>query len=306
MKHGSQHTVPQTYLRAWTDPTTPEGQTPYVWRISRDGTNITKKAPKNLFCETDMYTIHRPDGSRDLTLERGLSGLENAFASIRRTKLTERVELSSEDQTLLVAFVAAMHSRSKQRRNFLQKQWGDTKDWIDSWFKDYEESSPERRKRIETASAASMRSDAKHRIEYDDIKRMAEQPLQHGMTATINVLTSQLSKLEFAILCTNQQPGFITSDAPCSWVDPCAHARPPALRNDGLAYKTIEITLPISPSQLILLSWHDIRGYREVTEPVVNTLNRRTRITSEEYIVSNSNVTKECWFNNDPKETKNA
>jgi len=38
MKHKKQHIIPNCYLKSWCDPRTPAGQSPYNWRISRDGT----------------------------------------------------------------------------------------------------------------------------------------------------------------------------------------------------------------------------------------------------------------------------
>ena len=35
MEHKDQHFIPQGYLKAWCDPTTPEGQEPYVWRFTK-------------------------------------------------------------------------------------------------------------------------------------------------------------------------------------------------------------------------------------------------------------------------------
>jgi hypothetical protein len=43
----------------------PAGQEPYVWRFKKDGSDPRRKAPENLFHETDLYTIHREDGERD-------------------------------------------------------------------------------------------------------------------------------------------------------------------------------------------------------------------------------------------------
>ena len=70
-KHKKQHFVPQCYLKAWCDPTTPVDQDPYVWRFRKDGSDPRRKAPENIFHETDLYTIHRPGGGRDLVLEHG-------------------------------------------------------------------------------------------------------------------------------------------------------------------------------------------------------------------------------------------
>jgi len=82
--HKGQHFVAESYLKAWCDPDCPSNHEPYVWRFDKDGTNPTKRAPKNLFKETDFYTIEKADGTRDLRLEHGLSELESKFAQIRR------------------------------------------------------------------------------------------------------------------------------------------------------------------------------------------------------------------------------
>src|SRR6266851_4585058 len=87
MNHKNQHWVPRCYLEAWCDPESPEGQEPYVWRWEKDGNARKRKAPNKIFTEKDLYTLKRPDGTRDLGLEHGLGGLESDFAKIRRTKL---------------------------------------------------------------------------------------------------------------------------------------------------------------------------------------------------------------------------
>ncbi len=87
MEHRKQHTVPESYLTAWCDPETPEGQEPYVWRWLKDGTEVRRKAPRNIFYEMEIYTLKTPDGSRDLRLEGMLSGLEAAFATNQARKV---------------------------------------------------------------------------------------------------------------------------------------------------------------------------------------------------------------------------
>lgn len=71
--------VPPSVVRS----SAPEGQTPYVWCFPKGGGASRKKSPKKLFTDTDMYTVRGVDGSRDLTLEHGLSELESDFATIR-------------------------------------------------------------------------------------------------------------------------------------------------------------------------------------------------------------------------------
>ena len=62
-------------------------------------------------------------------------------------------------------------------------------------------------------------------------------------------------------------------------------------------YKTIEITLPISPSQCIFLNRQGFSGYIEVNESVVKDLNRTNRFHASNYYIMNQNKVDEDWFN---------
>src|SRR5262249_50186635 len=123
VKHKRQHFIPRCYLKAWCDPTAPPSVEPYVWVFSKDGGSKKRKAPDNILHETDMYTIVRADGSRDLVLERGLQQLESDFATIRRKTLENKRPLDPVDRIKLCAFIAAMHCRTKSYREFQREQW---------------------------------------------------------------------------------------------------------------------------------------------------------------------------------------
>lgn len=101
-----------------------------------------------------------------------------------------------------------------------------------------------------------------------------------------------------AIIGTTVEPGFITSDSPCVWFDPEANKRPPFYQTVGLGYKTVEVTLPISPKQAILLSWNEKnKGYMELNyEKNIDELNRITRFHCDEHFIVNKNIKKGIWF----------
>jgi hypothetical protein len=67
-------------------------------------------------------------------------------------------------------------------------------------------------------------------------------------------------------------------------------------RGPALMYPTIEITMPISPNQLIYLNRAGIKGYRDVSPFVVEDLNRRTRFLADQYFVVVKNIIKPIWF----------
>ena len=109
-QHKKQHYVPA--LKAWCDPNAPREQTPYVWVFDKEGNAARRKAPENIFYETDMYTIEDSGGQRLLHLEHCLQQLETAFARIRETKLKNRQKLTSRETILLCAFIGAQQFRT--------------------------------------------------------------------------------------------------------------------------------------------------------------------------------------------------
>lgn len=293
MEHKKQHFIPQCYLTSWIDPDTPAGQEPFVWQFPKDGGAAQKKAPKNIFHETDMYTIKTPDGSRNLVLEKGLSQLESLFVKLRNEKLSANVLLESDDRLLLCAFVAAMSARTKAQRDHWAKQWGEILDRgnkIIEWAK----TASEENKRAAIALAGP---EPKGRtFTLNDIKRLAESPIQNMLIPMISVMTPSFFDLDLGVLYCNSNPGFITSDNPVVWFDPDWHTRPPFWQSAGLAWPKTEITLPLSPNRLMVLSRQGIKGYININEEVVDELNRRTRFRAHEYFIVSANLQKAVWF----------
>lgn len=111
----AQHFVPKSYLAAWTDPDTPAHMTPYVWKFPREGGSGRRKAPANVFSETDAYTIPIPGGGRDLRVEHGLSQLENGLEQLRVQFIERRRQIPEARFVRFIALsqpcmVALLHS----------------------------------------------------------------------------------------------------------------------------------------------------------------------------------------------------
>lgn len=121
--HKKQHFIPRAYLSAWTDPATPSGQEPYVWVFPKDGGAGRRRAPSNVFTETDIYTVHSKIGERNLYFEHGLSQLETSFSRIRKDHLDLSEQPPSVARLKLAAFVAAMHARTPRFRDHHRQQW---------------------------------------------------------------------------------------------------------------------------------------------------------------------------------------
>lgn len=296
MEHKNQHYVPRSYLSAWCDPDSPENQEPYVWTFPREGGVGRRKAPKNLFAETEMYTIRLPDGRRSLALEHGLADLEGRFAQVRRDVVDRRADPTDEDHTIIRLFMAAAEARTKGRRDDLANHCGSALARLEELDAMYRAASPARQEAIAAASALGSSESG---LSIDEVRVFAEAPLQHMMLPLIEVQCESYALMDMTILCTTSEPGFITSDRPCVWFDPDVRKRPFPYNAVGLSYPTVEVTLPLSPRALALLMWRPLREghvYVDVPERIVDELNRRTRWNCEERFVVQRDVLREIWL----------
>ena len=294
-RHKKQHYVPACYLKAWYDTTAPKNQTPYVWFFDKDSSNARAKAPENIFHETNMYTIITERGKRDLRLEHGLAQLETEFARIRDKKLRRRLPFDQDDHTLLCAFIVAQLFRTPKMREHHRQQWEPVLKKMEHMLEWAKTATPEQKRQL--AEMLEPSSESKQSVEYEDVKRIYEQPIQTMMRPAVATLTPLLSRLDMAILeIENDSIGFITSDNPCVMFDPAAYKRPPFYRAPGLAYPTTEITLPVSPRQCICLNQMKLKGYWRVQETHLDEINRRTRFWADKYFVVNCNQIKRIWF----------
>lgn len=242
-----------------------------------------------------MYTISSPDGSRNLVLEKSLGVLEDKFVALRRNNLKKMKPLNSERKALLCEFVAAMLTRTPAFRAHHKNQWSMLSEKMDTMMKAVEGMSANERMRMHTERPATNGNDTG--LDYEQVKDLAENPLQHMMLPWIVKLTPLLYRMNLLILCTNDPTGFITSDDPCVWFDPEACKRPPFYQTPGLMFPNIEVTLPISPRQAVLISHHDYNnGYIDAPESYVDEMNRRTLFHADSFFIVNGNTVKsECF-----------
>ncbi len=293
-KHKKQHYVPACYLKAWCDPKSPPDQTPYIWLFEKNKKEGRRKSPENIFHETDMYTIHDEVGGRDLTIENSLSELEGLFSNIRNHKFKRHRKLNPVEHFTICVFIAAIHARTKSQIKHMSDQWRKPLEMMDKlteWMKTA--SKKDKQAMATIAGPSGPNSDS---FTYEEIKAMAEEPVRTTLLPTIQTVAPLLSRIDFAILCTDAMPGFITSDRPCVWFDPKAYTRPPFYRAPALMYETIEITLPIAPTQCICLNRHGINGYQYIHASGVKEFNRRMRFSASEYYVVNQNYSDDTWF----------
>jgi hypothetical protein len=93
-------------------------------------------------------------------------------------------------------------------------------------------------------------------------------------------------------------PNAPAGQTPYVWFDPERYKRPPFYSQPALIYPSIEITLPISPRQMVVLNRRGLNGYSTVSwQRGLDDLNRRIRFCAHEYFIANSGAKKDIWFN---------
>ena len=207
--HKSQHWIPRCYLRAWEDPNRPTNYEPYVHVFSKDGGTSRKKAAENLFTETDIYTIRLPDVARDLRLEHGLCGLEASFSEIRPDYLTGRKHVPLPRYLKLLAFLAAMHSRTPSRRDHFMGFWSEVLQMGEEIEHQMKVATPEERRRV--ASYAAPDDSNRPTMSLDDVRKIRANPMQHTLEPLMAAEFPLLTRMRCFVLCTASEIGFITS-----------------------------------------------------------------------------------------------
>ncbi len=271
--HKKQHVIPACYLRAWCDPNTPPGQRPYIWRISKDGNSKRNKSPEKSFTETDRYTVTLPNGERNLTVEHTLANLENQFVQVLQ-RIRRRERLTIWDKARLCMFTAAMHVRTVAMGDHWKAIWEDL-----------------HRKVV----AGEKKHDAKP-ITSLETAEMVQHAHQDLVMVGLQTQTPMYFAMGMSILVTSDEIGFITSDTPCIWANPKLHTFPPAYRHPALGQKDIEVTLPLTPHHLLLISHTRYPLYVNTKPETVDNANwiRRWECTKE--FISWKGETKPYWF----------
>ncbi|MGI9101660.1 MAG: DUF4238 domain-containing protein [Terriglobales bacterium] len=274
MEKKKQHIIPRCYLKAWCDPDTPVGQTPYIWRVSKDGSSKRKKSPEKSFTQTDKYTFVLSTGERDLTLEDTLAGIEDAFVNIM-PNVRNHDALTPEARAWLCLFSSAMHTRTSA----MGKHWATQQEEF-------------RRKVVAMEEAHGARPTLSAQLA--ESNRHAH---QNFIATSLEVQTPMLFAMRINIFFTGPGLHLITSDTPCVWFNPEAYKRPPLFRHPGLMQKDIEVTLPLDPHHILLISHKDLgECYLPAGEPLVEEYNRRTRFACTEEFVSWRGEIKPYWF----------
>jgi len=273
VKNKKQHIIPNCYLKSWCDPRTPAGQRPYIWKISRDGTEKKNKSPEKSFTASDRYTIKMPNGERHLLIETTLARIENDFVHILG-RIRRRENLTELERARLCIFTAAMHTRTIA----MGDHWKATQQRLHDVMANLE-------KMHDAPPTTSL-----------ETAKMVEFAPQHLIAMGIDIESPLLFEMPMTIMVTDDELGFITSDTPCVWFNPQLYKLPPFFRSPGLAQPDIEVTLPLTPRHMLLISHRKYPPYIDVKQNAVDEGNRLLRFHCHKEFVSWKGETRPHWF----------
>lgn len=290
--HKDQHHVPSSYLSAWCDPEREKKETAFVWRFTPGGDLIGRKAPVNLFTENDFYTIPMPDGSRNLDLEHGLEQLETSFAVIRKKIATYQL-LDARDVIQLLAFMVAMTFRTKAHREHERGQWGRLFELAESMRKQFADGRP--------APPIIHMSGEGVPVDFEALEELKERPIQQLLPLQMQVTLPIFASMDLAICEVDECPeGLITCDNPCVWSDSELIKLPPGHRQVSLMSESVEVTLPLSPKQIVLLNRRGVAGYCKSAIGALQEWNRRAVNNADEEVIANTGEKQDVWFQQVP------
>ncbi len=248
-----------------------------------------------------MYTVHRDDGSRDLRIEHGLQALEDRFTRVRKTTFDRELWPPPEKLVDVLAFVAALQFRTVAIRDDSAEQWGRLRDMTDAMQDRLDQATLPEREAMARASAP-LRSGRGRTMGPEQIRALAERPIQTMLPSAIATVLRMISKMSVSVLCTSDVVGFVTTDHPCVLFDPKGHTLPPIYRGVGLTNPRVELTVPLSPSHCLLISHRaNLHGEFWALPPdSLDELNRRHIAHGNTSFVARENTTKPVWFRRYP------
>jgi hypothetical protein len=266
--------------------------------FNRDGSDPRRKSPANIFTETDIYTIEQPDGGRDLRLEHGLQELEDKFTRIRNLTFSRGIWPDAGQMAVVYAFIATAQARTQTFRDHHAAQWGELRQRMEDLEEAMLRATPAQRDAMRAATPVGGGGPG---MGIEHVRELEANPIQMTLAPFLRNVLPVYAQMHMAVLCTADPLGFVATDTPCTWTNPNAHRMQPLFRAPGLGMRNIEVTLPISPRQCLLITHHpDMTGFREVDQRVVDEANRSHIAHCDQYFIASSDETRPVWFEHRP------
>lgn len=289
------HLIPEFYLKGFTDPDTPPGNEPYCWVRTTERREWYRRAPGKLCRQKDYYHVRKTDGSLDAAIEKKLGDVENRAREIIAKRVERPGGFSKRDRLDLSLFVATMRGRTALKheqaekfaldleRRRIQLIYERLKSNPEEFRKTVERVEQEHGKLSEGFSVENLNPE-KHRIGFDEGARA----WFAGQSIAASVATGPLiHDMGWTFLISDGAGLFITSDSPCSVIDPTAKSV--FVGRYALVNEKSELILPLRRDVALIATWgSEPLVWIKATPEVIRSINLRTARFAERMLISPS------------------
>ena len=284
------HFLPQFYLNGF-QISNLKSKIPKVYVLEKNNEcRCFTSSVKDAGCKRNYHAIENSDKS---SVEQELSRIEGVQAAIIK-QIVETGSIEGVDVNSLSFFILLMRSRVPSTKTFVKGSLQKTlRSTLGILLKSGKVPTPpaEIQKILDEGMDPFKIEVFNERILYYMFS-MAQDPRAMGL----------LSKMNFRLLRSPKEQYFITSDAPVAYYVPDYNSR--RTYGAGLNDRELEITFPLTRDYLLLATWQERGRKEQVIHEQVKEYNRRTIISAQNYVYSNSrnneivNLVKKYYRNN--------
>jgi hypothetical protein len=254
----SQHFNPRLHLQHFAG-TDPKGQ---VWTYDAVNGKIWSAIPDETAVQTHFYSAEKDDGTKDTRLEELLSKVESNAAPIYRELLNGNIPKESQGRVDFAQFLAIMHVRTPAMRRMAGELIGRSAQILQYAYASNPKSFDALTKQVEAEKGEAMDPAIKEKVRQAMLDpsgsgyelEVAKEATFMALAAS-DKLTPLIHEMKWTVI-EAQDGYFVTSDNPVvREVDPKTHH--PIYGDHGFRNKTAEVTFPLSPKALLLLTWDE-------------------------------------------------
>jgi hypothetical protein len=249
--------------------------------------------PEETCVQTHFYSAEREDGTMDTRLEEFLSQVESRAAPVYESLLTGRLPQNPQARWDFSQFLALMHTRTTAMRRMAGEIRGRSAQIHSYAYASNPKAFESLTRRIEAEKGEKMEPALKEKVRLAMLNP-ADYEMEVSKESTFmalgasDKLTPILDKMKWSIIAAIHGY-FITSDNPLvREVDP--KSRHPIYGDHGFMNKTAEVTFPLSPKWLLLLTWdQSVRDLGAFERDHVHMVNTVRAAHSDRYVFAHIN-----------------
>lgn len=247
-----------------------------LWVYDAHADEPRSSIPDNEAVETDLYSVIRPDGTRDTRIEEGLAQIEDVGAPLL-VKLIGGEVPEGQDRFDLSALLASIHLRSDTMRQQFADFEGRTLALAGKMLVDHDGAWDSFVQHQAKLGKTLTDDDRKRQREFiHDPSRYEIHLRKDGLfvpLATISTVAKLLHEMNWTIMKAPAGEFFVTSDNPAVLFIAGPDGR--SFYRGGFGSKGAEFTIPISPGKLLLAHWiEDVTPDHQCDRETVRRLNR--------------------------------